>query len=153
MDLRILVIFIPLILGFLSSLSMIRGDWKPWYNKLDKPSWNPPSWLFSPVWSVLYLLMGIASYLIIISKKKERTLALVLFYIQLLLNITWSPVFFGNKDPKSAFIIIIILWFLILITIVLFMRISIVAGVLLIPYLLWVSYATTLNGYIMDKNK
>jgi tryptophan-rich sensory protein len=154
MDLRFLIIFIPLILGFLSSISMIKNDWKPWYNKLNKPSWNPPSWLFAPVWSVLYLLMGVSSYLILISnKKQEKILALLLFYIQLFLNIIWSPIFFGLKQPKQAFIVIVILWFLILLTIVLFMRISVIAGLLLVPYLLWVSYATTLNGYIMNKNK
>ncbi|OGS23214.1 MAG: TspO protein [Elusimicrobia bacterium RIFOXYA2_FULL_39_19] len=118
-----------------------------WYVTLNKPMFNPPSWVFAPTWTLLYSLMGIASYLVWqkdINRKLVRT-ALLIFYIQLALNVLWSFLFFGMLSLNYAFVEILILWIFILITIIYFLRISGLAGVLLIPYLIWVSYAALLN--------
>uniref|UniRef100_A0A7C6A8T2 Tryptophan-rich sensory protein n=1 Tax=candidate division WOR-3 bacterium TaxID=2052148 RepID=A0A7C6A8T2_UNCW3 len=118
-----------------------------WYASLKKPAFNPPAWLFGPVWTALFLLMGIALFLIwqkgINFEGVKR--ALIVFSAQLIFNILWSILFFGLRSPLAAFIAIIILWILILLTIVLFYPIAKTAGLLLLPYLLWVSFASILN--------
>ena len=118
-----------------------------WYPGLIKPSFNPPSWIFSPVWITLFVLMGISLYLVWekgIEAKGVRP-GLTVFGIQLVLNMFWSIIFFGLKAPTFAFIEIMILWAAILITILRFYKISKTAAYLLIPYLLWVSFAAVLN--------
>lgn len=110
-----------------------------WYVSLNKPSFNPPNWIFSPVWIILYLLMGIAFYLVWKQANKK------LFFGQLILNALWPVLFFGLKCPFLAFIVIVILWILILLTLIDFYKIEKRAGLLLIPYLLWVSFAAVLN--------
>jgi tryptophan-rich sensory protein len=118
-----------------------------WYASLKKPAFNPPAWLFGPVWTALFLLMGIALFLIwqkgINFEGVKR--ALIVFSAQLIFNILWSILFFGLRSPLAAFIAIIILWILILLTIVLFYPIAKTAGLLLLTYLLWVSFASILN--------
>jgi len=125
-----------------------------WFVTLNKPSFNPPSWLFAPVWTVLYALMGVAAALVWHEGWEKSTVknALLFFGIQLLLNSLWSILFFGIKRPDLAFIEIIILWVVLLITILKFTKIKKVAGYLLIPYILWVSFATVLNGAIWQLN-
>lgn len=115
-----------------------------WYANLTKPFFNPPNWLFGPVWSVLYALIGISFYLIYESKKKNKE-AVKLFFIQLGLNFIWTPLFFGLKDLSLAFVTIIAMWYYIFLTIKAFAKINKTASYLLYPYLAWVSFATLLN--------
>jgi tryptophan-rich sensory protein len=112
-----------------------------WYTTISKPSFNPPNWLFAPVWISLFLLMGVSLFLV----WKKDNKGLIIFFIQLFFNILWSIAFFGLKSPLFGFIIIIVLWILILLTIIRFFKISKLAGWLLIPYILWVSFASILN--------
>jgi len=118
-----------------------------WYAALRKPTFTPPNWLFAPVWTTLFVLMGISLFLIWrkpVITPKVRT-ALIVFALQLALNVLWSILFFGLRSPLAGFIEILILWVVILLTIVNFYRLSSAAGVLLIPYILWVSFAAILN--------
>jgi benzodiazapine receptor len=131
------------IIGSFSTASAIPT----WYNSLEKPTFNPPNWVFGPVWTTLYTLMGISAYLVYrqgIHNSQVKT-ALIIFGIQLFLNAIWSPIFFGLRALFAGFVVIVILWIAILLTIFAFYKISTIAAVLLIPYLLWVSFATILN--------
>jgi translocator protein len=114
-----------------------------WYQTLVKPSWNPPSWIFGPVWTALYLMMAIAAW--IVWKRVGRGPALTLYFAQLALNAAWTPVFFGAHQLGAAFIVIVCLWTAILFTLRAFWDISRPAGLLLVPYLAWVSFASALN--------
>ena len=125
-----------------------------WYETLDKPTWNPPNWVFAPVWTTLYGSMGIAVWLVWRSGTwKEVKSAVVLFTIQLVLNGMWSVLFFGLQNPGGALIEIVGLWLAIVATTVLFFRRSVIAGGLMIPYLLWVSFASFLNFTIWNLNR
>jgi tryptophan-rich sensory protein len=118
-----------------------------WYAALEKPPFSPPNWLFAPAWGTLYLLMGVAAFLVWrqgLSKAGVKS-ALVIFLVQLVINALWSGVFFGLKSPIVGVVVIVVLWVAILFTILKFFRLSVVAGSLLIPYILWVSFATALN--------
>ena len=118
-----------------------------WYDSLKKPPFSPPNWIFGPVWIILYTLMGISAYLVWrqgINDSQVKT-ALIIFGVQLFLNALWSPIFFGFRALFAGLIVIIIMWIAILLTILAFLKISTVAAVLLIPYILWVSFATILN--------
>jgi len=124
-----------------------------WFETLTKPAFNPPSWLFSPVWITLYALMGVAAYLV--WRKKDRAgakTALAFYGAQLAFNTLWSILFFGFKNPGAAFIEIIILLILIILTQGLFWKIDRWAGALMIPYIAWVSFATFLNYAIWQLN-
>lgn len=126
---------------------------RTWYLIINRPSWNPPGWIFGPVWTILYILMGVASYLV----WEKRGLpgaksALFVYGIQLVLNLLWSFLFFGLKNPGLAFAEIILLWLAIVATLVLFWRLNTTAGALLVPYLLWVSFASFLNYTIWKLN-
>ncbi len=124
-----------------------------WYADLNKPFFNPPSWLFGPVWTLLYLLMGISLYLVWSQKNQAgKKLALTFFAIQLGLNSFWSIIFFGLHLPLVAFLEILVLLFFIVLTIIKFFPISKISAYLLIPYLLWVSFASILNLYIAKLN-
>ncbi len=125
-----------------------------WYKALNKPSFSPPNWVFGPVWTILYLLMGISAFLIWEKglKKKGVKQALIYFLIQLVCNFIWSLLFFGFYSPLAAFIDIVILWIAIFLTIKKFHPISKAASYLLIPYLLWVSFAAILNLSIVMLN-
>lgn len=116
-----------------------------WYSTLNKPFFSPPNYLFAPVWTILYALMGIALYLIWTSEKKDKKAAYTMFFIQLVLNLIWSFIFFGYKLLFPAFIEIILMWVFILLTIIKFKKISTTAAWLLFPYILWVSFASVLN--------
>jgi len=116
-----------------------------WYSQLNRPVIAPPNWLFAPVWTLLFVLMGISLYLLKLSRPKKASQALKYFYIQLGLNFLWSLFFFGLKMPWLAFVEIIILWYYIFQTIKSSYSVKPLAGYLLVPYLLWVSFASILN--------
>lgn len=126
-----------------------------WYASLVKPSFSPPNWVFGPVWTVLYTMMGIALYTVWNKKtnNKEKKIGLRYFSAQLVLNTSWSIIFFGMHSPVLALLVIIALWAFIFFTIQKFMLVSKTAGVLLVPYLLWVSFATLLNFSIVLLNR
>ena len=149
----IISIAIPLIGGFLSGFLAMRNI-AEFYSKVAKPSFSPPAWVFAPAWTILYILMGIAAFLI--WEKGLNTAgvipALVIFLTQLALNISWTTIFFGLQSIAGGLIVIIILWIAIMITIVLFWRLNKIAGLLLVPYLLWVTFATALNYFVMRLN-
>jgi len=125
-----------------------------WYATLQKPSFTPPSWLFAPAWITLYLLMGISSSLVWrrgLANQPVKT-ALIIFLIQLVLNILWSALFFGLESPLYGMIVIVALWIAILFTILKFYRISKLAAALLLPYIGWVTFAALLNVYVFILN-
>ncbi len=139
------------ILGAFFTRAAIPG----WYALLKKPSFTPPNWLFGPAWITLYLLMGIAAYLVWrqgLTPAGVRP-ALSVFLVQLALNALWSPVFFGLRSPLAGVIVIVLLWLAIVITIFLFWQVSKPAALLLIPYIIWVSYASLLNISIWLLNR
>jgi len=126
-----------------------------WYPGLRKPPYTPPNWAFGPVWTTLYILMGISVFLVW-QKGLDTSgaiLAFVLFWIQLVINALWSVIFFGMKSKGGGAIVIIVLWLLILATIVTFFPVSSWAGALLIPYIVWVSVASYLNIGVSVLNK
>jgi tryptophan-rich sensory protein len=126
-----------------------------WYAFLKKPWFTPPNWLFGPAWITLYTLMAVAAWLVWrkgLSAHGVR-LAMAAFLCQLLLNAIWSPVFFGLRSPLAGAVIIVLLWLAILLTMILFWKISRPAALLLLPYLLWVSYASALNISIYLLNR
>lgn len=124
-----------------------------WYTALDKPSWNPPAWVFGPAWSLLYVLMAVAAWLVWREGGwKIQGRALGLFFLQWLLNALWTPLFFGMHRPGLAFAEIVCLWLAIAVTLAAFWRVRKIAGVLLVPYLAWVSFAAALNFTIWRLN-
>jgi benzodiazapine receptor len=126
-----------------------------WYAGLKKPGFTPPNSVFAPVWITLYLLMGIAVFLIWRQGLGHEgvTIAFVVFWVQLVLNILWSVIFFGLKSIAGGMIMILLLWVAILVNIILFFRVSPVAGGLLVPYIVWVTIATNLNVRIWILNR
>ncbi len=128
------------------------SEW--YYSILKKPSWNPPDWLFPPAWTLLFLLMGTSLYLVVQewSAKANVKGAVAIFGVQLLLNLSWSATFFGLHSPSKALGVIVLLWLAIVLTIVKFKAISPTAAYLLIPYILWVSFASFLNFTIWQLN-
>ncbi|MEO0089749.1 MAG: TspO/MBR family protein [candidate division WOR-3 bacterium] len=125
-----------------------------WYLQLNKPPFTPPNWLFAPAWTTLFLLMGISLYLVWNQgwENKQVKKAILIFAIQLILNILWSFIFFTLKSLLFAFIEIIILWIAILLTIINFQKVSKPSAYLLLPYLLWVSFASVLNFSLLTLN-
>ena len=123
-----------------------------WYLALNKPSWNPPNWLFAPVWTALYLMMGIAVGIVWAGNHPTKNKALGLFVVQLVLNFFWSLIFFRWQSPVWAFVEIIMMWIAILLTILAFNKINKTTAYLMIPYLLWVSFASFLNFTIWQLN-
>ena len=126
-----------------------------WYLGLAKPAFNPPNWIFGPVWTILFALMGISLYLVWSSgaNKKQLKPAITIFAIQLVLNVLWSFVFFGWHQPGWAFLEIVILWVAIVLTMSQFAKISKPAAWLLAPYLAWVSFATVLTAAVWQLNR
>lgn len=131
-----------------------RSSVLTWYAELDKPTFNPPDWIFAPVWFILYFTMGTSSYLIWNKgiKNKSVKISLIIFLFQLILNALWTYLFFGLRSPLFAFIDITALWIVILLVILNFYKLSKTAGILLIPYFLWVGFAGILNYYILILN-
>lgn len=148
----IIAIIIPLAIGGTAALFTVPNI-QGWYQGLNKPSFNPPNWIFAPVWNTLYILMGIASYLVWRERKlKNLTPALSLYFIQLVLNFFWSLIFFELHQPGYAFVEVLILWLFIFSTIISFSRINKAAAWLLVPYISWVSFASLLNYEIWRLN-
>jgi tryptophan-rich sensory protein len=136
-------------LGGLFTMSEIQG----WYAGLQKPSFNPPNWLFGPVWSMLYLLMGISFYLIWKQPVSTvRNVGLILFVIQFILNFFWSILFFNQHMIAAALLEMVFMWIFILLTMIWFAKLSRTAAWLLLPYLCWVSFATVLTAAIWKLN-
>jgi len=136
------------LLGFivLTFLAPLAGAFTPpgaWYQTLNKPSWNPPNEIFGPVWTLLYLGMAVAAWLV--WKRGGQGQALRLYVVQLALNAAWTPVFFGAHQLGAAFIVIVCMWIAIFLTLRAFWAVSRPAGLLLVPYLAWVSFASVLN--------
>ncbi len=134
--------------GWFTSLGMPE-----WYMTLQKPAWNPPSWLFGPVWTALYAAMAVAAWLVWKDAGFEGAgLALAFFLVQLALNLAWSGIFFALRSPGWALAEILLLWAAILVATILFFRQATWAGILMVPYLLWVTFASVLNGAIARLN-
>lgn len=149
----IIAVLIPLSVGSLAgyfTASSVNG----WYTTLVKPSFNPPNWLFAPVWTSLYIMMGIALFLVWNSGAAEdvKRTAVTLFIVQLVLNFLWSFVFFYAQQPGWALVNIILMWIFIFLTILWFGKISSLSAWLLVPYICWVSFATVLNYAIWKLN-
>jgi tryptophan-rich sensory protein len=144
---------ICLLAGYIGSYLTIPSL-PTWYAGLVKPDLNPPSWVFAPVWTLLYILMGLSLYLMLLHGLNNRDVqfGVVLFLVQLLLNVAWSFAFFSVHSIFLALMTIIALWAILLCTIIQAFRISAGAGALLLPYLLWVSFALYLNYAIMQLN-
>lgn len=124
-----------------------------WYATLEKPSWNPPNWVFGPVWTCLYVAMAIAAWLVWRHEGfTGAPMSMLLFGGQLILNAAWSLLFFGLRNPGLALVDVILLWLSILATILAFGRVSTWAAALLVPYLAWVSFATALNWTLWRLN-
>ncbi len=137
---------LPFLIALLGSLST-TNEINTWYATLEKPTFSPPNWLFGPVWTLLYFLMGIALYL---SWQKQKLQTLSAYFIQLGLNAAWSPVFFALHAPLAAFLIIVLLWLAIIATIIQMKPNT--AKLLMAPYLLWVTFASVLNLAIVILN-
>lgn len=149
----IIAILICQLAGFIGSIFTTHSV-TTWYATIEKPFFNPPNWVFAPVWTTLFVLMGVSLYLVWkkgLKTKRVKT-ALIIFSIQLVLNILWSIIFFGLKSPFYAFLEITMLWTAILLTIFKFYKVSKTAAYLLIPYILWVSFAAVLNFSIVVMN-
>ncbi len=123
-----------------------------WYQTIQKPSWNPPNWIFGPVWSILYIMMGVAVALVWHSDHELKKLAVGLFVVQFVLNLLWSYLFFGRHNITLALVEILAMWVMIVTTTIVFYRINHTAAYLMIPYLLWVSFACFLNYSIRALN-
>lgn len=142
----VFALIVPQLAGFIGSL-FTTPQIGIWYRTLVKPSFNPPNWLFAPVWTALFLCMGIALGLVLLSKatRQLKTTALIVFVIQLILNVAWSFIFFYLHQPFWAFLEIIVLLAMIAVCAVYFYRINRAAGLLFAPYALWVLFASILN--------
>lgn len=138
-------VIIPLLTGTISAL--ISKDGMKNFENINQPPYSPPQWLFPVAWTILYVLMGIASYIVFTSNCdiEHKRNALIFYGIQLFFNFLWSPVFFGAKLYLFAFIWLLVMWVLIIITMLKFFKIDKTAGLLMLPYLLWVTFAAYLN--------
>ena len=150
----IICVSICLLTGFLGSF-LTMDSVKTWYAELSKPSFNPPDWAFGVVWPILYVMMGISAFLIWNKglNNKQVKIALILFLLQLVLNGLWTPIFFGLHMMGLALVEITLLWLTILATMIIFWKISKPAVYLLIPYILWVSFAIVLNAALWHLNR
>jgi tryptophan-rich sensory protein len=141
------------VIAFLPSLGSLAVQTGGWYAALNKPAWNPPPWVFGPVWTVLYILIGLAGYFAWTRGGREgRAKVFSVYGAQLITNGLWTPLFFGLQRPALALTDLIVLWILIVLCIGLFARRSRLAAWLLVPYLLWVSFAGALNAAIFMLN-
>lgn len=150
----VIAIAIPLLIGATSGFFTVTGV-DSWYQTINKPSWNPPNWIFGPVWTTLYVMMGIALFLVWkedISTELKK-IAVTFFIVQLVLNFFWSFIFFNQQQPGWALVEIVVLWVFILLTIFAFAQVNKTAAWLLVPYISWVSFATILNYTIWQLNR
>ncbi len=150
-----IALIVCLVVGYSASI-VTRPSVESWYPTLTKPIFNPPNWIFMPMWTLLYILMAVAAGLVWDKIKEQNEAvkkALAFFLIQLTLNAVWSYLFFGLKNPMLALIEIALLWLMIYETYLKFIKINKIAGYLLIPYLAWVGFAAILNASIWWLNK
>ncbi|MCW3093202.1 MAG: tryptophan-rich sensory protein [Ferruginibacter sp.] len=149
----IVSILIPLLIGGVAGFFTSTGV-NGWYADADKPPFNPPNWIFAPVWTILYIMMGLALWLVWKNsgKKLVKQTAIFLFSFQLALNFAWSFIFFYAHQPGWAFVEILLMWAIIMLTIIWFGKISPAAAWLMVPYIWWVSFAALLNFYIWKLN-
>ena len=150
---KIYKLIISILLPFLASAIggfFTASSVSTWYVTLNKPAFNPPSWIFGPVWTILYLMIGMSLYLVWINKYNK--IAFTVFGIQLFLNALWSILFFGLQNPLLALVEIIFLWASIFITIIYFYKLNKISAYLLVPYILWVTFAAILNFSIFILN-
>lgn len=145
-----LIVAVTLIPGMAIG-SLTGASIKGWYKGLNKPKWTPPNWLFAPVWTVLYLSMSVALWLVL-QAEPGFLWAQRLYYLQLFVNFSWTPVFFLFQKPRWALYIIVLLDVLVGVTTVLFFTVSVTAGKLMLPYLAWLGLATLLNFEIDRRN-
>ena len=150
----VIAVIVPLLAGGIGALATAPSI-PTWYAQLNKPAWNPPDWLFGPAWTVLYVVMGVAAWLVWRSgwRLPGVRVALALFAAQLVFNVLWSIIFFGLRSPGTALAEIAVLWVLVLATTVQFFRVNTTAGALMALYLLWVSFATVLNAAVWSLNR
>jgi len=149
------LVTVPVIvfLGFLAGILSNSGDSNRWYQLLDKPWFQPPSWLFPVAWSVLYVLLALAlAHVLNARRAPGRGRALVLFVVQMSINLAWSPVFFGLHQPRIALWIIVAMWIAAVATTFAFGRVRSIAAWLMVPYLAWISFAIVLNYTIVQMN-
>lgn len=143
----------PLVVGAVSGL-ITAGSVSTWYRTIAKPEWNPPDAVFGPVWTVLYLAMGVAFAMVVASPPaRSRSRAIAAFIVQLALNAAWTAVFFGLHAIGPAFAIVLALWLAIAVAAVAFERVSAAAFAALVPYLGWVTFASVLNGAVWLLNR
>jgi benzodiazapine receptor len=149
----VVCVLVCLLVSYVGSL-LTTPSIPTWYAALQKPLFNPPNWIFAPVWLTLFVLMGLSAFMVWEKglARKDVRVGLGLFVAQLALNLTWSGLFFALHSPLWAFVDIIALWVLILFTIIWFFKTSKLAGILMIPYILWVSFASALNLAIVILN-
>lgn len=140
-----------LALSFVGALPGAAFPPGEWYAELSKPSWTPPSWVFGPAWTTLYCMMGVAAWLVW-RERGLRSRELGAWGVQLALNALWTPLFFGLRRPDLAFVEIVLLWLAVAATLTLFLRARRLAGLLLVPYLAWVSFAAALNAALWSAN-
>ncbi len=155
-SLAVLAAFVAVALsaGWIGSLATTPNI-PTWYAGLTKPSFNPPNAIFPVVWTILYVLMGVAAWMVWRSpsgESRRRRVALVLWFVQLGLNVLWSFAFFGARSPLAGLVVIVVLLAAIVVTILAFRRVSGLAALLLAPYLAWVAFATVLNASILSLN-
>jgi len=125
-----------------------------WYNKLNKPKFQPPAWIFAPVWIFLYILMTVAFIIVLFSPFRwSSILAYVFFVAQLVVNLEWAPVFFIEHNLRKAFLLCVLLDVLVFVTLLIFFHISKIAGVLFLPYFLWCAFASLLSFEILELNE
>jgi tryptophan-rich sensory protein len=147
-----LCLAIPLLVGSIAGFATTPNI-KEWYQYLQKPVFSPPNWIFGPMWTLLYIIMGVGLYLIWESEKNElRTRALKVFFIQLAFNFAWSFIFFEFRLTGVAFFEIILVWISVLAMIITFYPVNKKAALLQIPYILWVTFASALNGAVWYLN-
>ena len=145
-------ILLPVIVGITASIAT-QSSVDTWYLTLEKPFFNPPNWLFAPVWTTLYILMGVSAYLIYtLTPSAMRTLAMDVFYFQLFLNFLWSWLFFWFQSPLLGLICILFLLVVLIVMIRRFYSLNKISGLLQIPYLIWILFATSLNTAILYLN-
>ncbi|MGA2369715.1 MAG: TspO/MBR family protein [Candidatus Korobacteraceae bacterium] len=150
----VLIVFFAICLGAGGLGSFFTGSSvREWYPQLRKPAGTPPSWIFGPVWTTLYVLMAISAWLVWRQYGNGARPALLIFLAQLALNVAWSAIFFGSRMPGVAFAEIVVLWLAIAFNIFVFYLLLPVSALLLVPYLLWVSYASYLNFGIWRLNR
>ena len=148
-----IALIISLLLVAAAASTGIRYRPDSWYEQLLKPNWNPPNWLFPVAWSILYIMMAVAAWRVVLAEPAAlKWLALFLYLLQLGFNAAWSYLFFGRKNIRLAFIDLSLLWVSLVLTVFLFMQVDPIAGWMLLPYLLWATFAGALNGRILQLN-